>query len=74
MTRYAFPIHDYLKKVKAAITIFHGTKDEVIPYIQALQLKEENPNCELITIESGSHNNLSSFALYQEKLDSLLRH
>jgi hypothetical protein len=74
MTRYAFPIYDYLKKVKAGITIFHGTKDEVIPYIQALKLKEENPDIELITIENGEHNNLSTFPLYQQKLDSLLRH
>src|SRR5215204_2286418 len=32
MTKYAFPVFDYLKKVKTDIIIFHGTADEVIPY------------------------------------------
>ncbi len=74
MTRYSFPIYKYLKDVKTNTTIFHGTADEVIPYKQAKQLTAENKNVQLITISGGKHNNLSRFPLFQQKLDSLLRH
>ncbi|HTM93409.1 MAG TPA: alpha/beta hydrolase, partial [Flavisolibacter sp.] len=72
LIKYSFPIHDYLKKVQAPITIFHGTKDEVVPYKHSKRLEEENKNLELITIEKGRHNNLSDFDLFQKKMDSLL--
>jgi pimeloyl-ACP methyl ester carboxylesterase len=72
LIKYSFPVHDYLKKVQAPITIFHGTKDEVVPYKHSKWLKEENKNLELITIEKGRHNNLSDFDLFQKKMDSLL--
>jgi uncharacterized protein len=72
MTRYGFPAFKYLKQVKASISFFHGTEDEIIPYRQAEKLKKEKPSIELITIEGGKHNNLSSFQLFQWKIDSLL--
>jgi uncharacterized protein len=72
MTKYSFPIHQYLSRVSSHITIFHGTKDEVIPYAQAEKLARENSNTELITFSGGKHNNLSGFPLYKKKIDSLL--
>jgi uncharacterized protein len=72
LIKYSFPVHDYLQKVQASITIFHGTKDEVVPFKHSKWLKEENKNLELITIENGKHNNLSDFDLFQKKIDSLL--
>lgn len=72
ITRYVFPIYQYLKKVKAPISIFSGSDDGVIPHKQAIQLKEENKQVELITIAGGRHNNLSGFKLFRSKLDSLL--
>ena len=72
MTRYSFPIFAYLKEVQSPISFIHGTKDETIPYHQALKLKKEKPSIELITIEGGKHNNLASFSLFQKKIDSLL--
>jgi pimeloyl-ACP methyl ester carboxylesterase len=72
LTRYKFPIHEYLHKVKARVTIFHGTDDGVIPYKHAMRLKNENQSIEFITIEGGSHNNLYQYELYQKKLDSLI--
>jgi fermentation-respiration switch protein FrsA (DUF1100 family) len=74
MTKYELPVYQYLKKVTAPVTIFHGTKDEVIPYRQALKLMSGlEQKGELITIEKGKHNNLAEFELYQRKLDSLLQ-
>jgi hypothetical protein len=51
----------------------HGTNDGVIPYNSALQLKKQfKPGDEFITLENGEHNNLASFAAFQQKIDSLL--
>ncbi len=74
MIKYSFPINQYLKEVKSPITIFHGTKDEVIPYGHSMRLKEENKNIQLITLENGTHNNLISFRQYHTALDSVLQH
>jgi uncharacterized protein len=73
LTKYHFPTFSYLKKVEAPITIFHGTKDEVIPYKQAIQLVKENAGAELVTIEKGKHNNLNDSPVFHHHLDSLLQ-
>lgn len=73
MLQYKFSVHEYLPFVKVPVTIFHGTADGVIPYSNAEQLKPFlKTGDEFITIENGSHNDLSNFPLYQQKLDSLL--
>ena len=41
MTRYSFPVYTYLQNVKSPTSFFHGTKDETIPYRQAVKLKNE---------------------------------
>ena len=65
---------EYLPNVTAPITIFHGTADGVIPYFNAKRLQAVlKPGDQFITIEGGSHNNLNSFPLMQQKLDSLLQ-
>ncbi|MEP6700650.1 MAG: alpha/beta fold hydrolase [Bacteroidota bacterium] len=73
MTKYSFPTYQHFEYIKAPITIFHGTRDEVIPYKQAKWLAEKKGGTELITIEKGKHNNLNDFPLFQQKLDSLLK-
>ena len=73
MCKYHFPTYGYFEKVDAPISIFHGTHDEVIPYSQSKRLiKIAKPGAELITIEDGTHNNLNSYPLFHQKLDSLL--
>ena len=74
MLKFQFPSHDYLKKVTAPVTIFHGTDDGVIPYSNASKLKTVlKPGDEFITIENGTHRNLNQFVQMQTKLDSLLK-
>jgi hypothetical protein len=74
MSRFKFPVGEYLKSVSAPITIFHGTSDRVIFYRQASKLKKVlKPNDEFITIEDGTHNNLNDFPIFHEKLDSILK-
>lgn len=75
MVNYKFPLNEFLPYVQIPVTIFHGTDDVVIPYSNAEQLKTLlKKTDEFITIENGTHNNLSTFTLYQQKLDSLLNH
>ena len=71
MSKYSFPVNEYLPFVKAPVTIFHGTRDEVIPYKQAKRLKKENPNIRLITIDKGKHNNLSQYPIFNKTLEGL---
>lgn len=73
MTKYHFPNHKYFKKIEVPVTLFHGTKDEIIPYIQSVKLVKENTLANLITIEKGKHNTLNDFPLFHRQLDSLLQ-
>jgi pimeloyl-ACP methyl ester carboxylesterase len=72
-SRYSFPINGYLAKVDDPITIFHGTKDEVIPYRNAVKLKKFlKSNDEFITLQNGKHNYLTDFDEMSDKLKVLL--
>ena len=74
MANFKFPTNNYLEEVKAPITIFQGNNDGVIPYRCAAKLKKVlKSSDQFITINDGTHNNLSEFPLFQQKLDSLLK-
>ena len=73
MAKYRIPTYSYFEKITAPVTIFHGTRDGIIPYHHAeLLLENYKVKGELVTIKNGKHNNLATFQLYQRKLDSLL--
>lgn len=73
MASYKIPVYQYLRNVKISITIFHGTDDGVIPYHCASKLKTVlKTTDQFITIKNGTHHNLNDFALFHQKLDSLL--
>jgi fermentation-respiration switch protein FrsA (DUF1100 family) len=68
------PTFEYLPKVNAPITIFHGTNDGVIPYRNANKLKKVlKEKDQFITIEGGWHNNLNDYPLFHQKLDAILQ-
>jgi len=73
MSKFHFPSNQYIKKIESPVTLFHGTKDEVIPYKQAVRLAKENPGVLLVTIESGRHNNLNDSPVFQQQLNSILQ-
>ena len=73
MTKYTLPTYQHFEYINAPVSIFHGTRDEVIPFKQAKWLVAKKPGTELITIEKGKHNNLTDFPLFHQKLDSLLK-
>jgi uncharacterized protein len=73
MIHYQLPTYQYVKTINAPVSILHGTSDWTIPYRNAARLKGVlKPSDEFIIIEGGSHNDLNDFALYHQKLDSLL--
>ncbi|MDP4263038.1 MAG: alpha/beta fold hydrolase [Bacteroidota bacterium] len=78
MCKFHFPVYQYMEKVDAPITLFHGTRDEVIPFGQSGWLMNLPKNVfrsgrELVVIKNGKHNNLDDFPLFHEKLDSVLQ-
>lgn len=73
MLHYQLPTYQYLPHVEAPVTIFHGTDDWTVSYKNSKWLKPLlKPTDELVTIEGGSHNNLYTYKLTIQKLDSLL--
>jgi uncharacterized protein len=73
MAKYHFPNYQYLKKIEAPVTLFHGTKDGIIPYQHSAKLVKENVMAKLVTIEKGEHNNLNESPVFLQQLDSLLQ-
>jgi hypothetical protein len=67
-------VFEYIPEVKAPVTIFHGTRDEIIPYRNSLKLKPLlKAGDEYIVVKKGKHNNLNDFPFFHQKLDSLLK-
>ncbi|MCX8019278.1 MAG: alpha/beta hydrolase [Chitinophagaceae bacterium] len=73
MLHYRLPTAEYLRQVRAPVSIFHGTRDRIVTYRNAKRLQKLfKPGDELITIPNGKHNNLFQFPETLRKLDSLL--
>lgn len=69
-----YPIRtDYwIRRLRCPIHIFHGNKDEMIPFKQSIRLKLLNPRINLNMIYGGEHNNLPTFPEYQAELGKVL--
>ena len=73
MLHFKLRTDQYLPKVTAPITIFHGTKDGLIPLSQAEELKAAfKTSDQFFIIEGGTHHNLNDFPMMQEKLALIL--
>ncbi len=73
MLHYDLPTYNYIKTVRAPITIFQGTKDMLVTYKNAKRLKPLlKQEDEFITVKGGGHNNLYKYKEVTGKLDSLL--
>ena len=74
LLKYPLRTDSWISDVSCPIYLFHGTRDEFIPYDSSVRLlpyiKAEH---ELFTIEGGGHNNLGDFAEYHEKLGRILK-
>jgi len=74
MMRFKIPTYEYITQVKAPITIFHGTGDWTVPYRNAYRLAQLlKTGDQFITLDGGAHNDLYTFPLCRQALDSLLK-
>jgi alpha-beta hydrolase superfamily lysophospholipase len=74
MIHFKIPTWQYLQEITNPVIIFHGTSDYTIPFRNCTRLKQYlKPHDEFTAIEGGHHNDLTTFPVYQQKLDSLLK-
>lgn len=74
LLHFQFPTFQYLPAVSAPITILHGSRDGVIRYSNAKQLQPLlKKGDRFITIDGGSHNNLSEYPLMQRTIQQILQ-
>jgi hypothetical protein len=72
--RYRFPNGRHLEDIAAPVTVFHGTKDRVVPYKCGLKLKKYMKDVDqFVTIFDGGHNDLGKFKTYRDHLQEILR-
>jgi alpha-beta hydrolase superfamily lysophospholipase len=71
--KYTFATNDYLRACNMPITIFHGTRDQVIPHTSSLRLQEEfKSQIKLIVLEGQGHNGISENEQFEKELKSIL--
>lgn len=70
-----FPIRtDWsIVKVRCNIHIFHGMKDELVPFKHSLRLKRLVPSINLVAIQHGKHSDLGTFEEYHHHLKQILQ-
>lgn len=72
LIKYKLRTNQHIKETNLPIIIFHGTKDNVVPYTHALKLKQSNPNIQLHTLEGYGHNNISQSPQFIAEMNRIL--
>jgi pimeloyl-ACP methyl ester carboxylesterase len=73
LLKYRFETYTYLPQIKAPITIFHGTKDAVIPFNSSIRLKEFlKQNDQVVVLSGAGHNGMNNNPDYLKTLARLL--
>ena len=75
LLRYKMRTDLFIKQVSCPIHLFHGLKDEIVPYKSSLKLAtllNKKPSEILTTIPNGKHKNLGEFREYQVALEKIL--
>jgi len=74
LIKYKFHTWQFVRDAKVPVTVFHGDRDEVIPYEAALQLKQYlKPGDQFVTLPRQGHNGMNENAQYGQALEELLR-
>ena len=72
--RYPLRNDLWIGDVACPVYIFHGTKDNIIPFDHSVRLEKLiRTSRRLIRIEGGGHNNLSDFGTFDRELGLLLQ-
>lgn len=72
LVKYPIESYNWFKKISTNTLIFHGNRDEVIPYQHAKDLLSLNSNSMLITLDGGKHDSLRQFPEYWKNLMAYL--
>jgi hypothetical protein len=73
LLKYRFETYRYLQRCKMPVIIFHGARDQVIPYQSALKLKELFKATDtLITLPGLGHNGMTFDERYRSSLKDVL--
>ncbi len=69
LIKYKFRTNEYLPAIKAPVTVFHGTKDEVIYHESSLKLQKLfKPGDQLILLEGQRHNGITTNPVFIEAM------
>ena len=74
LLKFKFNSYRFMNTITCSTLIFHGDKDVLIPtdFGEKLYDKSNKEHTEFVLIKEGTHHNLSTFAMYKEKLKTLL--
>ena len=74
LLRFPFRSDKYIQQVNCPVYIFHGTKDEVVPYEESEKLFNlVQSQRYFYTIEGGTHNNLIEFEEFRTAMEAVLK-
>lgn len=74
LLKYKLEINEYLKDCSLPVILFHGERDEVIPFNSSQQLKAEFENkITLINLPGQGHNGMTDNPDYQKEISKLLK-
>lgn len=72
LVKFPLRTHQFIQSVKCSITMFHGTKDEVIYWQSSEMLHKLNSKSNFIKLPGVGHNDISEALIFQSTLDSLV--
>lgn len=72
LLQYPLESNIYLNETTCPIFIFHGDKDEAIPFISSQKLKKSIPTVELFRLKGLGHTGFSENEHYQTELTEIL--
>jgi len=74
LLRYTLRTDLWISKVSCPVYIFHGMKDDIIPYDASERLvRLIQSEHRLVAIPGGGHNDLDHHALYHHQMDQILK-
>lgn len=74
LLNYKLETNNYIKKCRMPITIFHGDKDEVIPYNSSLRLKKLiKKGDKFFTLKGQLHNDIGENLDFLKKIPNVLK-
>lgn len=75
--KYSFKTNVWMQNVTSPVCIFHGTKDDIIPFSHSERLyhdlKRDDKEVDLVVLPEWGHTQIASHQLYKSKLSALLQ-